>query len=108
MTDSTEATYVAVIFTSQHTGEDLRGYAAAAARMIELAAEQPGYRGMDTLHGADGAGITVSYWATDADALGWKRVTEHLAAQEQGRDTWYSSYRVRVATVHRDYSFPRS
>jgi len=54
----------AVIFPNQRTGADDAGYAAAAQRMVELAADQPGFLGIDSARGADGFGITVSYWAT--------------------------------------------
>ncbi len=97
--------YVAVIFSSVHSGVDVDGYAAAAQRMEELAATQPGYRGLESARGGDGFGITVSYWATEDDARAWKRQSEHLIAQETGRSTWYQRYRVRVATVHREYSY---
>ena len=50
-------------------------------------------------------GITVSYWASVADARAWKKVTEHLAAQQTGRERWYRGYRVRIATVEREYGF---
>ncbi len=52
-------------------------------------------------------GISVSYWATEADARAWKRVAEHVAAQQLGHDRWYRAYRVRVATVERDYGFSK-
>ena len=51
---------------------DEAGYAAAAAAMDALAATQPGYRGIDSARGADGFGITVSYWADDAAAIAWR------------------------------------
>ena len=41
--------------------------------------------------------------ADEAAAAEWKRVAEHLVAQERGATTWYADYRVRVATVTRDY-----
>jgi heme-degrading monooxygenase HmoA len=53
---------VAVIFLSTRTGADAEGYAAAADAMERLAAEQPGYRGMESVRGTDGLGITVSFW----------------------------------------------
>ena len=59
---------VAVIFTSQRNGADAAGYDAAATAMATLAARQPGYRGVDSVRGADGAGITISYWADEAAA----------------------------------------
>ena len=94
--------YVAVIFSSVRTDGD-HGYAAAAQRMDELAAEQPGHLGIESARGADGFGITVSYWRNDAAARAWKQVAEHLEAQRRGRDEWYVSYTVRVATVTREY-----
>jgi heme-degrading monooxygenase HmoA len=93
--------YTAVIFTSVRTGEDDSGYAATADEMERLAAEQPGYLGIESAR--SGLGITVSYWASAADARAWKAVAEHLLAQQRGRDTWYRSYRVRIATVEREY-----
>ena len=94
--------YVAVIFTSVRTSGD-NGYAATAARMDELAAEQPGYLGIESARNDDGFGITVSYWSDEDAARSWKRVAEHAEAQRRGRDEWYLSYTIRVATVVREY-----
>jgi len=95
-----EPPYVAVIFTSVRTEGD-RGYAAMAARMEQLAAEQPGYLGIESAR--DRVGITLSYWVDEAAARAWKQVAEHLVAQQRGREAWYADYRVRVAVVQRDY-----
>lgn len=95
--------YVAVIFTSQHSGQDRAGYDAMAARMDELARQQPGWLGFESVRGADGFGITVAYWRTVAEARAWKANVEHLGAQQLGRERWYRAYRVRVAEVTREY-----
>jgi heme-degrading monooxygenase HmoA len=97
-----EPPYVAVIFTSVRTPDD-DGYAAMAAQMDALAAQQPGYLGVESVRAADGAGITVSYWATAADARAWKAVAAHEGAQRLGRERWYAAYKTRVAVVERDY-----
>ncbi len=97
--------YTAVIFTSRHSGLDPDGYAKAAERMEQLAAEQPGYRGIESARNPDGLGVTVSYWDTDADAKAWKQHSEHLAIQQLGRERWYAWYRLQVATVEREYEF---
>ena len=94
--------YTAVIFSSVRTDDDAAGYAATADEMERLAALQPGYLGIESAR-EDGLGITVSYWATAADARAWKSVAEHRIAQQRGRDAWYRSYRVRIATVEREY-----
>lgn len=92
--------YTAVIFTSTRTDGD-NGYDAMAEAMFELAGTQPGFLGVESAR--DGLGITVSYWVDDAAARAWKQVAAHLVAQRRGRDVWYRDYRVRVATVTRDY-----
>lgn len=98
--------YVAVIFTSRRNEVDDDGYAAAAARMEQLAHDQPGFLGIESARGADRVGITVSYWRTDDDARAWKRHSEHLVVQATGRERWYEWYRLRVATVEREYAHP--
>jgi heme-degrading monooxygenase HmoA len=95
-----EPPYTAVIFTSLRTDGD-RGYAAAAAAMDALARQQPGFLGVESAR--EGVGITVSYWRDDEAARAWKQVSEHLLVQRAGRGRWYQDYRVRVATVGRDY-----
>jgi heme-degrading monooxygenase HmoA len=97
-----EPPYYAVIFTSLRTAGD-RGYGDMAARMVELAAKQPGYLGVESARGADGLGITVSYWRDEASILAWKRDTEHQQAQRGGQQAWYADYQVRVAKVERAY-----
>lgn len=92
--------YTAVIFTSVRTEGD-SGYAQMSARMADLAAQQPGFLGVEAAR--DGLGITVSYWIDDTAAAAWKQVAEHLIAQGRGRAVWYADYQVRVATVMRSY-----
>ena len=75
--------------------------------MDQLAAQQPGFLGVESVRepaAQPGAvGITVSYWATREDAAAWKQVAAHLVAQRRGREAWYADYRVRVAVVEREY-----
>ena len=56
-----EPPYYAVIFSSRRT-EVVEGYEDTAERMLELAAQQPGFLGYESARGEDGLGITVSYW----------------------------------------------
>jgi len=97
--------YYAVIFTSRRTTGD-RGYGEMAARMAELAAQQPGFLGLESARGVDGLGITVSYWRDEASILAWKGDREHQQAQRAGRQTWYAGYEVRIAKVERAYGQP--
>lgn len=99
---------IAVIFVSQITGADPDDYAEAAAAMGALAAAQPGYRGVDSVGGEDGLGITVSYWADEAAAIAWRKNAEHAAIRERGRDVWYESYSLHVAELARSYDWSKS
>lgn len=94
--------YYAVIFTSLRT-EGERGYGRMAERMVELAAQQPGFLGVESARNPGGLGITVSYWTSEEAIVAWKANAEHQIAQETGKRTWYTDYCVRVAKVERDY-----
>lgn len=100
-----EPPYYAVIFTSQRTEGD-RGYEHMADRMVELAARQPGFLGVESVRGADGFGITVSYWSSEEAIIAWKAHAGHQPAQEAGKRVWYAEYQLRVAKVERAYGKP--
>jgi heme-degrading monooxygenase HmoA len=98
--------YYVVTFASQRREGD-HGYGAMAEEMVVLAARQPGYLGVESARGADGFGITNSYWADEASIKAWKAEVDHLEAQRRGRSEWYSAYAVRVGKIERAYGFPR-
>ena len=93
--------YYAVIFTNT-LSDDTTGYEEMAYRMVELAEQQPGYLGIESVR--DGLGNTVSYWQNLDAIRAWKQNVEHLNAQQLGRDKWYSAFTTRIAKVERDYS----
>lgn len=98
--------YYAVIFANQRTDADDAGYGATADRMVELAADQPGFLGLETTRDASGFGITVSYWASEAAIAAWRAHAEHSDARRDGRQRWYGHFELRVAKVERAYGGP--
>lgn len=98
---------IAVIFVAQRSLDDEAGYHAAAKEMDALAAQQPGYVGIDSVRGADGLGITVSYWANDTAAKNWRDHPRHAAIRDQGRGKWYTHYDLHVAEVARSYDWTK-
>lgn len=100
-----EAPYWAVIFTAVFTGREEAEYGATASRMVELAEAQSGFLGYESAQGDGGAEITISYWDSEEAIRAWKRNAEHLAAQQRGREAFYSAYTIRVAHVTRAYGF---
>ncbi|WP_133861820.1 MULTISPECIES: antibiotic biosynthesis monooxygenase [Pseudomonas] len=86
---------VVIAFISQRTDED-PDYERMAARMVELAQAQPGFLGMESVRGADGRGITLSYWIDQAAVAAWGAHPEHRQAQRLGHERWYRWHDTRV------------
>jgi heme-degrading monooxygenase HmoA len=97
--------YFAVIFSTVRNEKPGDQYDLTAAAMMKLAAQQPGFLGVETAH--DDVGITVSYWTDEASIAAWKRDADHAFAQYEGRTRWYDAYELRVARVERAHSFVR-
>jgi heme-degrading monooxygenase HmoA len=97
--------YYAVIFTSQRTAVD-DGYDAMGDRMVELASQQPGFLGVESVRDSNGVGITVSYWSSLDAIASWRAHADHRVAQASGRRKWYGHFEVRVAKVERASSGP--
>lgn len=94
--------YYAVIFTSKHTN-NIKGYSEMAEKMETLAKNQEGFIGIDSAR--NDVGITVSYWSSLEAIHSWKQNTDHLFAQKQGKEIWYSYYDVKICRVEREYNF---
>ncbi len=98
--------YYVVCFSSQRTEGD-HGYGEMADVMEQLARQQLGFLGVESARGADGFGITNSFWKDEESIRAWKRNVDHLAAQKLGRQDWYQTYELRIARVERAYGFTR-
>ncbi|SCB22815.1 antibiotic biosynthesis monooxygenase family protein [Rhizobium multihospitium] len=99
-----EPPYYIVSFASIRTVGD-NGYGAMGERMEEMALAQDGCLGLESARGADGFGVTNSFWRDEESILAWKNVVAHLAAQKLGRERWYEQYKVRIGRVERAYDF---
>ncbi len=92
--------YYAVIFTSIKS-KDQENYAEMSAKMEKMVQIQPGYLGHESASGS--IGITVSYWKSLEAIKAWKNQSEHSIAQDLGKSTWYSQYKIRICRVEHDY-----
>ncbi len=71
--------------------------------MLELAQEEAGFLGIESVRDSMGKGITTSYWKDMESIAQWKQQEEHRSAQSKGKSDWYSNYQVRIAKVERAY-----
>ena len=74
--------------------------------MEALAKTQAGFLGIDSVR--ENVGITVSYWESLKAIKTWKQNSEHLIAQQKGRNQWYSWYNTRICKVEREYDLNNS
>ncbi len=94
--------YYAVIFTSisKLINEE---YSETARLMEELATQQTGFLGLE--HAREQIGITVSYWQDLESIKRWKNQSQHIIAQDKGKNEWYKSYSIRICKVEKEYHF---
>lgn len=93
-----------VIFRAKARDLDAE-YSAMAAQMRQLALTQFGCLDFTAVTEGDQE-VALSYWPDEASIRAWKQHTDHLIAQQLGREHWYASYSVEVAEVTRRYSHP--
>lgn len=47
--------------------------------------------------------VSLSFWRDEEAVRAWRNLEEHRIVQTQGRERIFADYRLRVATVVRDY-----
>lgn len=95
--------YVAVIFAAA-LNADQADYEVLADQMVQLAVQQPGYLGVESVRDSAGFGITVSYWQSVQDAWAWRQQAEHTVVRTIGHERFYRKFVLRVAEVQRQES----
>ena len=93
--------YYAVIAPAE-LHEDIGGYPETAAKLVELAKEQPGFLGIES-GSQKGFALAVSYWASLEAIQAWRENARHMIAKEKGKSTWFKKYLTRIAKVERVY-----
>ena len=94
--------HYAVIFTA-HKSQITQEYKAMSAALDTAIQQSPGYLGQD--HHTT---ITVSYWKDLESIHIWRQHSQHLVAQQKGKQEWYDWYKVRICKVERAYRFGRT
>jgi heme-degrading monooxygenase HmoA len=51
----------------------------------------------------EGKVLSLSFWRDEAAVAEWRQVEDHRRAQAAGRGGIFADYRLRVASVQRDY-----
>ncbi|MGE7922589.1 antibiotic biosynthesis monooxygenase family protein [Viridibacillus arvi] len=102
MVHESKGSHYAVIFSSERTEGD-NGYSIMAEKMDQLASQQTGFLGVESIRDSSGYGITISYWDSLDAISNWKTNQAHQVAQQKGKNDWYQNYSVKICKVEREY-----
>ncbi|MGE4404072.1 antibiotic biosynthesis monooxygenase family protein [Pseudomonas sp.] len=96
---------IAVIFEAQAHPERRQDYLDLAAELRSLLTERDGLISVERFESLSTPGktLSLSFWRDEAAIAAWRCREAHRHAQAAGRGTIFADYRLRVATVQRDY-----
>jgi heme-degrading monooxygenase HmoA len=96
---------IAVIFEVEVAPGQRDGYLDMAAAMRAHLAQIDGFVSVERFESLTTPGklLSLSVWEDEAALDRWRQLPAHRCAQAQGRDTFFTDYRLRVAGVIRDY-----
>jgi heme-degrading monooxygenase HmoA len=98
---------VVTLFWSRFRDDiDESAYRDDADRIHALAQSAPGFISIKTYRAEDGERLSVVMFESEAQQADFRKLAEHRAAQQRGRDTYYQSYRLMVCEPVRDYGWP--
>lgn len=96
---------VTVIFEVWPRPEHRAGYLDWAADLKAELAGMDGFISVERFQSLTDPGklLSLQFWRDEASLHAWRNLEAHRAAQDAGRRTMFSDYRLRVAEVLRDY-----
>ena len=95
----------AVIFEVEPAAGRQQEYLDIAARLRPELEKIDGFISIERFSSLSKPGkiLSLSFWRDEAALTAWRNVQGHRAAQARGRGGVFADYRLRVATVLRDY-----
>jgi heme-degrading monooxygenase HmoA len=96
---------IAVIFEVEPHPGRRQAYLDLAAELAPLLATIEGFVSIERFESLATPGkiLSLSFWRDEAAVTEWRRLDAHRRAQTAGRDGLFARYRLRVASVIRDY-----
>ena len=97
---------LAVIFEVLPTDDGKARYLEIAGELKQHLAGVPGFISIERFQSLVDPDkiLSLSFWEDEEAIRQWRNLEVHRAAQAQGREQLFRDYRIRVASVLRDYS----
>jgi heme-degrading monooxygenase HmoA len=99
------AEMIAVIFEVEPSQDGQATYLELAAQLRTKVEKMDGFISVERFQSLSNPGklLSLSFWEDEASVLAWREHPEHRTTQAAGRAGVFNDYRLRVATVIRDY-----
>ena len=96
---------IAVIFEVEPQDDRQAAYLHLAAEMLPLAESIDGFISIERFASLTNPSriLSLSFWRDEQALSGWRNLAAHRSAQSTGRRAIFKNYRLRVASVLRDY-----
>jgi heme-degrading monooxygenase HmoA len=96
---------IAVIFEAEPHADQQQAYLDAAAALRPQLEKMPGFISIERFGSLTTPGklLSLSFWQDEGSVQAWRNLEAHRAIQGAGRERIFADYRLRVATVLRDY-----
>ena len=97
---------IAVIFEVIPTEPGKEEYLSLAAELREYLETIPGFISVERFQSLvdERKILSLSFWESEESVAQWRNLEKHRIAQNKGKSRLFERYRIRVATVMRDYT----
>ena len=96
---------VVIVFRARMRPGVEQDYIKVGMHMTELAQKMPGYISQKSFAAEDGEWVTIVEFESHEKLRAWREHPEHRAAQQRGRDEFYSEYHIQICTLERESKF---
>jgi heme-degrading monooxygenase HmoA len=96
---------IAVIFEAWPAADQQKQYMDLAAALRPSLQELDGFISIERFESLTEPGklLSLSFFRDEESVQRWRNLPQHRATQRRGRNGVFANYRLRVATVERDY-----
>ncbi len=97
---------IAVIFEVEPNAGKADDYMDIASRLRPIVEGIDGFISIERFESLSQPGkiLSLSFWRDEEAVKEWRNIAEHRQAQHDGRNGIFSDYRLRIASVIRNYS----
>ena len=97
---------IVVVFRGRlRPGVDQHALAQLGERMYSIASSMPGYISYKDFAAEDGESVSIVEFDSHETLAAWRDHAEHKAAQQRGRDEFFSEYHIQVCAPMRESRF---